>query len=502
MASSPKHVLTCLCSVGLALWLGTGGTLAQRRSSGDDDQRRPQRAPIRPAEQAPTRGTAPNLTVGEVVSSLDQLPELSLTWVVTGLFNESDQSTRTRMHITSPYVMPFRWGTGYQEAVHGRWRLRRLVGTRLGATEPTFEELASGVAGPAHFSQFTIDLRDHLPATPPSAERTYHVEVVARDASGGSPGTGRAAVMPSASEVGPWSAPVIITYGQNTTPSTQFDFDEVYTRARLVLDEIEVVRDQYGPGQEEYYVRGFVQELFMDCQDTNPSECRFSTPGRQYEFGADTTAGFDCDNGGPYFRCLSPPVSSEFGSIPDEPAGWRFVLTDAPRRLVLTMSMLEEDSGDSVREWGRGFDRLADLGELADLYRMHQDEIEEFVNENAEEILEYVIDGIQVVNSVATAAAGPFAGAVIAVVAITEIVTQIYGDSADDYYGTQATALTLSSNQVGEVHKLPGRQVGQTYVTDIQSLRFYGSPGVTSAGSFDGIVDITYHWEFTNREIN
>lgn len=25
MASSPKHVLTCLCSVGLALWLGTGG---------------------------------------------------------------------------------------------------------------------------------------------------------------------------------------------------------------------------------------------------------------------------------------------------------------------------------------------------------------------------------------------------------------------------------------------------------------------------------------------
>ena len=85
----------------------------------------------------------------------------------------------------------------------------------------------------------------------------------------------------------------------------------------------------------------------------------------------------------------------------------------------------------------------------------------------------------------------------------TYIVVAILEDMKDDYYGTRVAYLTLESNRLADVHALPGAVVGtgsnRRYVVKPQTIRFKGPPGANSASAFDGVVDVEFHWEFSER---
>ncbi len=512
---SVKKTFILLITIFLGMTLVVDTAFAQRRApveeeeeSRDRVERATPRPRVTPPGDAPSRATtSPRRAIPNARTQYDGIAQPSLTWVVTGLFQEADQSEWSEVTITEPYVMPFRWGTDYDAAEFGDWRLVRVSGQHRWNADPDAHgtQIATGVAGPAPYGQFQIDLADYLPAERPEETIIYHFEVVARETSsdgpiqGDSPGSSSGNYKPVTSDVGPWSQPVVITY---LGTGTQFDFDEVYTRVELVLDGIVLIEDQYGPGQEEYYITGLVQELFKNCADYDASDCAFTTPGEQYQFGADVGSGFDCDDGGAYFRCLNPPSQASYGSEYYETTRWSFNLTAAPRQFLFAVSMVEEDGGGSLNDWAGGFDEFADMLEYGDILEMNQSELEDFLEDNATEIVGYAADAIQVAVTIAAEGAAAATGIGIAVVAVVEAVSQIVADMEDDYYGTQVGTLMLLNNSVDEIHQLPGHTQGGSYIANQQSLRFYGARGASQAGSFDGIVEITFHWEFHDRELN
>jgi hypothetical protein len=317
---------------------------------------------------------------------------------------------------------------------------------------------------------------------------------------------GRSGTKVPAQEIGSWSPPVVITYVQSDIPGTSFDFPEVYREVTLVLDEIVLVDDQYGSGREEYYIAGFVQELFRECSDAPGGQCRFSIPGKQVRFGPDVGADLDCDNQRPYFRCLNPPAASDFGifhTYYHEPHRWTFRLSSQPgtwpRRYAVALSLLEEDAGGSVAAWDAGLGELGEAVEVGEILKMSESAIEQYLSEHAADAIRFVADGVRTAALAAGASAGAVtvAGAAVAVVAY--VVIAIIEDMEDDYYGTRMGTLVLSSNRVDEIHALDGTQRGDTFVLAPQSLRFKGPPPSGSASAFDGVVDIVYHWEFGER---
>lgn len=430
------------------------------------------------------------------------------TWLQVGYFNEVDQKGSLARTIHGPEAMRFRWGTFLSGADGGLWRLRTVEEARRGG-EGGHTLLATGQAGPPG-SVFTVDLRPYVPARPPAGGLRYEVQVVARrNASvdpGGATQPGQAGTKQAAREIGAWSPPVQITYVAGETP--QIELPEVYRQVSLVLDEIVLVDDQYGSGREEYHVAGFVQELFRDCRDVDGSNCRFSTPGKQWSFGPDESVDLDCSNPRPYFRCLNPPSSSPFGAFQtywQEPRRWSFRLDSTPgrwpRRYAVAVSLLEEDAGASVGAWNAGLEELQDAVKVGDLLEMDESELEQFLSEHAAEAIHYVADGVMTLASAVGAGSGAAAigGASIAVVAY--VVVSIVEDMEDDYYGTRMGTLTLASNRVDEIGQLEGRRDGDRFILDQQSLRFQGPPPANAAAAFDGIVDITYHWEFSDRVV-
>lgn len=410
-------------------------------------------------------------------------PVPGATWVRTGFFNEIDQTQKTSTTINEPGFLRFIWGTSLASD-EGFWRLRRKVAANQ------FSLLATGIATQGKGGRFDIDLRPYLPTSPPLDSALYHLEVVARKKS-------------PAQELGAWSAPVQITYGINQTPPTTFDIGDVYRKATLVLDKIVVVADQDGPGEEEYRVRGFVQELQRSCTPAAGEECPFSKPLVQRRFG-------------PFSRDLNPPGEAPFGWRFDAsmnpplvkvnnsyefPLGTGTNHLAAPRRFVLSISLIEEDAGSSIDDWDVAMGELSGVVADGSILGLDEDDLTEFLSDHAEDAIRYVSDGVQVVAaSVDAGEAAPIVGTAVAAAAF--ILVPIFEDMADDYYGTGATYLTLASNKTAEIHKLAGGRVGtgaqRKYVLKPQTLRFKGPPASNSATSFDGVVDVEFHWEFSD----
>jgi hypothetical protein len=322
-----------------------------------------------------------------------------------------------------------------------------------------------------------------------------------------------------AQTLGLWSAPVVITYSINTDPVTPFDIAEVYRKATLVLDTITLVEDQSGSGQEEYFLAGFIQELFQNCDDLDGENCRFSTPGRQASFAPDLTnidLSETCDTiqVRPYFRCLNPPAASTFGLniYYDEPNRWTFRLNNAPwpRTFSVALSLMEQDDGSLMADWIDGVDFVKDetaAGTLFDLHGLDENAILDYVKNSGMsegDIASIIVDILQGINTAANVSGAAIAGGAAAVIAIN-IINAILADMEDDYYGTTVVSLVIPSNRVEDIHSLPGHVEGegtnQKYILNSETLRFYGPPLANAAGAFDGIVDITLHWEFSNVEI-
>jgi hypothetical protein len=442
---------------------------------------------IKPGSRAPKPPEIRKVTPGMRV--------IGQTWVKTGFFNEIDQTEHSSTTISEPTALRFKWGTTLKQAEEGFWRLRRKSGP------DQFSLVATGVATAGTGGLFRIDLKPYLPSSPPIDPAIYHVEVVARlksktdKTTATSPGGGGTKI--PAQELGVWSAPVVITYAIDTTPTTRFDFDHVYRKATLVLDRIVVVDDQYGPGREEYLLAGFVQELQRACSGTNGQNCPFSTPLAMRRFGA-------------YRKSLNPPDEAPLGwtfpPLREVPHRFDFSLgsdshpVSGQRRFVVALSLIEEDAGGSLGDWRTGVADLSQLSASGKVWEFTKEQAEKYVKNHLSEAIHYVADGVQVLSSLADiGSAVPVVATVIAVA--TMIVAPIVQDMADDYYGTRAAYLTLESNRAAEVHKLPGALVGtgadRRYATKPQTVQFKGPPAANSAAAFDGIVDIEFHWEFS-----
>lgn len=462
---------------------------------------------------------------------------LHRTWVVTGIFDEVDQTERTEVTINEPVTLRFRWGTNAPGAEEGFWRLRGIPrstgggagggGAQVGlqaaptgnmAAKPvdrgipaatSLEDmiLASGVATAAPGGQFEVDLRPYLPPTPPGDPLVYRLDVIARtkmkaDVSVAvSPGQAGAKV--PAEEIGAWATPVVITYVANTAPPTQFAIGHVYRKVTLVLDHFVLVEDQMGPGDEEYHLGGFVQELARVCLDSAQQDCRFSQPlaQRTFQHYRVIDTGGDLPREFPMSHVYDPSSKT----LKELPHRWEFDLgmsgqVVGPRQFLLAVSLLEEDAGGSVDNWNAGLGQLQKEVKKGDILEMAEEELTDYLLENADEIIRYVADGLRMV-SYASDAAGPIGAAIAVVAAVTSI---IVADMEDDYYGTRGATLRLVSNRTEEIHKLPGTVVGtgaeRRYVVNPQKIEFKGPPASNQAGAWDGIVEIEFHWEFSEPE--
>jgi hypothetical protein len=423
---------------------------------------------------------------------------LGQTWVRTGFFNEIDQNQRTATTINQPAILRFIWGTTLKSE-EGFWRLRR----RVAGTQ--FSLVATGTATNGTGGRFDIDLGPYLSTTPPIEPAVYHLEVVARAKSKAdqstTTGVGQIGGKVAAQELGPWSAPVVITYAVSTAPSTSFDIGDVYRRVTFVLDKITVVADQDGPGEEEYWAAGFVQELQRSC---SAADCPFTTPLAQRRFG-------------PFRRDLNPPDEAPFGwtfnparkppiqkvsNAYDFPLGSGTNRVTGQRRFAVAISLIEEDAGSSIDDWNTAVTRLSDVVEDGQILGFDKDDVTEYLSDHAADAIRYVADGVRLLSTIADiGVAAPIVGTAVAVA--TFVIVPVIQDMADDYYGTGAAHLTLESNLATEIHKLSGRQVGSgatgRYVLRSQRLRFKGPPASNAASAFDGVVDIEFHWEFSER---
>ena len=471
-----NHPVVLAAALALAIAPG-GGAIAQTIKPGS----RPPKAPE-------IRKVTPGMRV------------IGQTWVKTGFFNEIDQTEHSSTTIRAPQALRFKWGTTLKQSEEGFWRLRRKTGPSQ------FSLVATGPATNGTGGLFRIDLRPYLPSSPPIDPAVYHVEVIPRlksktdKTTATSPGGGGTKI--PAQELGVWSMPVVITYAIDTTPVTTFTFEHVYRKATLVLDRIVVGVDQYGPGREEYSLAGFVQELQRACSGSNGQSCPFSTPLRMRRFG-------------PYRKDLNPPNEAPLGwtfdasrnpPVQEVPHRFDFTLgsTEYPvsgqRRFAVALSLIEEDAGSSMNTWRTGVEELSDLSLSGKVWRFTKEQAKQYIEEHMGDAIHYVGDGLQLLPSIADLGnAAPVVGTAIAVA--TMIIAPIVQDMADDYYGTRAAHLTLESNRAEEIHKLPGAMVGsgthRRYVTRSQTLQFKGPPAANSAAAFDGVVDIEFHWEFS-----
>jgi hypothetical protein len=218
---------------------------------------------------------------------------------------------------------------------------------------------------------------------------------------------------------------------------------------------------------------------------------------------------------GPYRKDLNPqneaPLAWTFDAsrnppVQEVPSRFDFALgspeypVSGQRRFVVALSVIEEDAGGSIGKWSTGVEELSSLSLSGRVWRFTEEQAKQYIKEHIGDAIHYVGDGIQLLPSIADLGqAAPVVGTAIAVA--TMIIAPIVQDMADDYYGTRAAHLTLESNRAAEIHKLPGALVGtgagRRYVTKPQRVQFKGPPAANSASAFDGIVEVEFHWEFS-----
>jgi hypothetical protein len=414
-----------------------------------------------------------SLAVGVAAEYHGAMP-VAKTTLEIGYFLGDVQAAWTEIPISSPVSVELRWETNAPGAERGVWQLFRSG--QFGQGEVL---LASGHAGDAPGSIFTIDLANYLPPTPPFLPSHYRVRVT--------PGTkpkmvqgssiGEAWMAPGKA-VAPPSNDVIITY--SVTPGVEIDIFEIYQTAMFQLESIHMIEDQYGGGAEEFHVAGFVQESF-------PAGSAQS--GSQHKFGP-FYAKLDPD--GPRWGNL--PHSSSFSlSYPDSP--------DWPRAYTVLISVLEEDDGGSLNEWESSVWDIAHeavSGEVSQMVRdLLEEKFEEYIGDNIGQIIQSGGQLAQFIAALIGEVTAAIAGVVVAVAAI--VITDIISGMQDDYYGTKVFVFVLPTNMTDFVHSLPGQPIYGGYWLDTEGLGFRGPTSWPEATAWDGLVEVLFHWEFWNK---
>ena len=411
--------------------------------------------------------TNPNLYHGPFPSSK--------TTLEVGYFSGDVQAAWTTLTINSPISIELLWKTNVAGAERGVWQ---LFHAGSGKQEVL---LGSGIAGKAPGSIFSINLANYLPSAPPSAPAVYRIRVT--------PGT-NPKVVPGPAEdeflqvpgkaVGPPSNDVVITYSAIVTPGVQFQIYDIYHKATFMLESIHMVEDQNGPGTEEFHVAGFVQESFPASS---------TETGEQKGFGPFYA---ELDPDGPRTKNL-PHAADFYLSDPSTPE-W-------PRTFSVVISILEEDDGGSLNEWESTIWTVADAAASGELGQAIRDYIEEkfkdFIGDNIGQLINAGGQMAQELVALITSTIGGIIGMVVAAAAL--VISDIISGMSDDYYGTEAFVFVLPTNITDYVHTLAGQHIAGGFQLDTESLEFRGYTSWPEAALFDGVVDVFFHWELTNK---
>ena len=410
--------------------------------------------------------TNPNLYHGPFPSSK--------TTLEVGYFQGDAQNAWTSLTINSPVSIDLLWKTNIAGAERGVWQLF------YSGNGPEML-LGSGIAGKAPGGIFSINLGNYLPSQPPYSPAVYRIRVTP----GTNPKTefgaaeGEVIQIPGKA-VGPPSNDVIITYSAVVTPIVDFQIFEVYKTATFMLESIHMVEDQSGPGTEEFHVAGFVQESFPASS---------TETGEQKKFG-------------PFYAEIDPDGSR----TKDLPHAADFYLSgpstpEWPRAFSAVISVLEEDDGGSLNEWESTIWTVADAAASGELGQAIRDYIEEkfkdFIGDNIGQLINAGGQMAQELVSLASSIIGGIIGMVVMAAAL--VIADIISGMSDDYYGTEAFVFVLPSNITDYVHTLPGQPMAGGFKLDTESLEFRGYTSWPEAAQFDGVVEVFFHWELTNK---
>jgi hypothetical protein len=411
--------------------------------------------------------TNPNLYHGSFPSSKTTLD--------VGYFSGDAQAAWKTLTISSPINIELLWKTNVAGAERGVWQL-----FHSGNGQEVL--LGSGIAGNAPSSIFTINLGNYLPAQPPDVQAVYRIRVTpgtkAKVKSGSAQGQGPQWVPGQA--VGPPSNDVVITYSAVTTPIVDFQIFDIYHTATFMLESIHMVEDQNGPGTEEFHVAGFVQESFPASS---------TEAGSQQKFGPFYA---ELDPDGP--RTKNLPHSAAFYLNQPGSLEW-------PRAYTVVISVLEEDDGGSLNDWESSVWDVAQQAASGEIGQEIRDFIEEkfedYVGDNIGQLINAGGQLAQEIVSLASSITGGIIGMVVMAAAL--VISDIISGMSDDYYGTEAFVLVLPTNITDFVHSLPGQHIADGFQLDTESLEFRGYTSWPEAAIFDGVVDVFFHWELTNK---
>jgi len=205
---------------------------------------------------------------------------------------------------------------------------------------------------------------------------------------------------------------------------------------------------------------------------------------------------------GPFYAAIDPdgsrtknlPHAADFYlSAPSTPE-W-------PRAFSAVISVLEEDDGGSLNEWESTIWTVADAAASGELGQAIRDYIEEkfkdFIGDNIGQLINAGGQMAQELVSLASSIIGGIIGMVVMAAAL--VIADIISGMSDDYYGTEAFVFVLPSNITDYVHTLPGQPMAGGFKLDTESLEFRGYTSWPEAAQFDGVVDVFFHWELTNK---
>ena len=128
-----------------------------------------------------------------------------------------------------------------------------------------------------------------------------------------------------------------------------------------------------------------------------------------------------------------------------------------------------------------------------------EDEFKDYVGDNIGAIIQ---EGGKLADALlALVGEAVFAVLGTVVAAAVFVIYDIISSSADDYYGTEVFAFVFPTNTTDFVDVLPGVPINRGRRLNTQTLEFFGHTQYPEATSVDGIVDVHFHFEFTNKGV-
>jgi hypothetical protein len=444
----------------------------------DEKLRAELKAAVRARLEARKKEIGESLSAHGISSSLAKWAQ-PRTWLEAGYFSGDVVANWMEMTINSPPpTVQFMWRTEEPEAEHGIWQLYRL------GAGGKHTLIASGEAGGAPGPRvFTLDLGDYLPPVAPSVPARYHVRVSPQTKMKMQPAAQQGAVGPKipGHAVGPASDPVVITYSSISSPSPNFQVWQLYRVLTIGPTKIHMVEDQFGPGAEEFWIAGFVQEFLPSGSSQKP---------KQQKFGPRNVV---LDPDGPRWGEIAIPIDFWL-SNPDS--------GDFPRAYAFVVSVLEEDDGGSFNDWHSELGDLANqflVGGVADDVEQYlQEQFEEFFGDNWEQILSQAPAVAEYITGLVSSSTAGVVGAAIAVAAY--IIGSIVADAGDDFYGVQAYTFPVVTNIRQDVESIPGHQTPQGWTLDEDYLVLLGTTSVLQAANYDGKIEIWFDCHFSQLE--